>query len=260
MAQYDSWDSYFWEPDGKVLRNLYGEHDADELARKEYAETAAQQFDIERGRIDIARTYDAGHLRTLHYELFKNVYEWAGEYRTVGMKKGPTAFAHPDAIDLYMSEAAESIRSFSWQSLDRDGFAQAAAETFSFANQAHPFREGNGRATKLFMQQVAEMSPWRIDYTPKLSGMTESAWRLASLQVRPAEGTYDPRPGRIVPVFHAMAQPREEPPTAEPSSAQKVIELTRQRRAEAEAQREQRRTERRREPPGLQQGRGGPQL
>ena len=72
-TRFNSWDSYFWEPGGPVLRNLYGLRDGADLSRREDAETNAQQFDIERGAISIPRTYDAEHLRTIHRELFKNV-------------------------------------------------------------------------------------------------------------------------------------------------------------------------------------------
>lgn len=40
-ARFTSWCSYFWEPGGPVLRNLYGLHDAADLSRLEYAETNA---------------------------------------------------------------------------------------------------------------------------------------------------------------------------------------------------------------------------
>lgn len=50
-TRFNSWDSYFWEPGGPVLRNLYGLRDGADLSRREYAETNAQQFDIERGAL-----------------------------------------------------------------------------------------------------------------------------------------------------------------------------------------------------------------
>ena len=77
-SQFNSWDSYFWEPGGPVLRNLYGERDGAELAQREYSETNKQQAKIELGLTPIPRTYDAEHLRAIHRQLFGNVYEWAG--------------------------------------------------------------------------------------------------------------------------------------------------------------------------------------
>ena len=112
-TRFNSWDSYFWEPGGPVLRNLYGLRDGADLSRREYAETNAQQFDIERGAISIPRTYDAEHLRTIHRELFKNVYEWAGEYRSVGMFK-PALLQRLAAVRGRLSLCADQAAAAKW--------------------------------------------------------------------------------------------------------------------------------------------------
>jgi cell filamentation protein len=52
-----------------------------------------------------------------------------------------------------------------WESLDRESFAARAAAVFALLNQAHPFREGNGRMSKVFMEQVAERSRFTLDFT-----------------------------------------------------------------------------------------------
>jgi len=96
-GRFDTWDSYFWEPGGTVLRNLYGVRDGAVLARQEYRETYLRQVAIELGRVEIPRTYDAEHVRAIHRELFGNVYEWAGEYRTVGIAKGVEQLRRADA-------------------------------------------------------------------------------------------------------------------------------------------------------------------
>lgn len=215
-TQFSSWDSYFWEPGGPVLRNLYGERDGAALARREYSETSAQQFDIERGAVVIPRTYDAEHLRAIHKQLFGNVYEWAGEYRTVGIQKNLSEFAHPGDVPHYLNDASRIIRSAGWSTMDRDQFATAAAEVFAHVNQAHPFREGNGRTSKLFMQHVAELSPYRIDYSPAVSGVTPEMWNQASMLSGPDRGKYEPVPASLVPVFRAMTGERTQ---ATPSGA-----------------------------------------
>lgn len=117
-----------------MLRNLYGERDGDVLAAREYVETSKQQFDIERGAVKIPRTYDAEHLRAIHKQLFGNVYEWAGEYRTVGMVKNGTPFAHPNDIPRYLADAGRIIRGADWSRMDRDQFASAAASTYAYIN------------------------------------------------------------------------------------------------------------------------------
>jgi cell filamentation protein len=207
-AQFSSWDSYFWEPGGLVLRNLYGERDGAALARREYAETNKQQTKIELGLVVIRRTNDAEHLRSIHKQLFGNVYEWAGEYRTVGIQKSVREFAHPRDVPRYLADAGQIIQSTDWSKVDRDQFANAAAEVFAYLNQAHPFREGNGRASKLFMQHIAELSPYRIDYSPAVSGVTPELWNQASMLSAPDLGSYEPVAGSLVPVFRATAVER----------------------------------------------------
>lgn len=210
-ARFDSWDSYFWEPGGPVLRNLYGLRDGADLSRREYAETAKQQAFIERGAIVIPRTYDAEHLRAIHRALFKNVYEWAGEYRTVGIFKPPLEFAHPDEIGRYLDDASRLVRGAEWPRLDRMQFARAAAEVFAHINQAHPFREGNGRVGKLFMQHVSELSGFKLDYNPERTGITAEVWINACALSRPDIGSYRPVPDSLVPVFEHLAVPRHNP-------------------------------------------------
>jgi cell filamentation protein len=88
--------------------------------------------------------------------------------------------------------------------MDREQFAIAAAEVFAYVNHAHPFREGNGRTSKLFMQHVAELSPFRIDYSAGASQVTAEVWNQASMMAGPDLGTYEPVPASLVPVFRAL--------------------------------------------------------
>lgn len=188
-----------------MLRNLHGERDHAALADAEYSETNKQQAFIEAGLRPISRTYDADHLKAIHKQLFANVYEWAGEYRTVGISNGPTEFASPKEITKYLSDASNIIRAADWSTMDRDQFAATVANVFAHVNQAHPFREGNGRTSKLFMQQVAELSPFRLDYSPAGSGVTAEKWNQASMLAGPDLGSYAPVPDELVPVFRALA-------------------------------------------------------
>ncbi|PFG32370.1 Fic/DOC family protein [Sanguibacter antarcticus] len=207
-TEFSSWDSYFWEPGGTVLRNLYGERDGAVLAQREYAETAKQQVKLDAGLVVIAKTYDAEHLRAIHKQLFANVYEWAGGLRSVGIRKGFNKFASPENVPRYLVEASQLVRSAHWSTMDRDAFASAAAEVFAHVNQGHPFREGNGRSSKIFMQHVAELSSFRLDYDPAVSGVTPEIWNQASMLSGPDIGRHEPVPESLVPVFRALAVER----------------------------------------------------
>lgn len=123
-----SWDDYFWEPGTDVLRNLYGLRNKSELRIAEYRASADRAREIERGLVTIARTYDAAHLRAIHRHLLQDVYQWAGQYRTVDMAHGESPdFALVSTIDEELRETSHTITSTPWASLDLTAFADAIA-------------------------------------------------------------------------------------------------------------------------------------
>lgn len=205
------WEAYFW-PGTEVLRNKLGLVDPVSLRIAEYGLTADRQTEIDRGLAPIARSYDAVHLRAIHRHLFQDLYDWAGEHRTVDMRKGMTEFAPTGWIDRYLADAAHMIERTDWPGLDRDGFAAAAAAVYAHLNQAHPFREGNGRAAKVFLQHVADRSAFTLDY----ERVEPPVWNQASELSGPDRGAYTPVPDSLVPVFAALAVPRTAPQRTDP--------------------------------------------
>lgn len=95
---------------------------------------------------------------------FQDLYSFAGIYRDVPIAKG-THFAPPTNIDECLSKATDIIRSVSWSELDTADFADEAAKVFAWVNFAHPFREGNGRASRAFMDAVAANAHRWLDYS-----------------------------------------------------------------------------------------------
>jgi len=95
--QFDSWESYLypaWVGTGlRTLRNKFDIRDPMALRAAEYSRTTRRARQIRSGEVMIPRTYDAQHLRAIHWHVFQDVYEWAGQYRTVDMSKGSTGFA-----------------------------------------------------------------------------------------------------------------------------------------------------------------------
>ncbi|GAB3794167.1 Fic family protein [Humibacter antri] len=211
--QYDSWESYFyadtmdWRGQG-TLRNKLDERDADVLRAFEYAATQLRQRQILDGAVGIGRTFDADHVRAIHLHLFQDVYEWAGEYRTVNISKGdaPGGFADANSgmIDRYLADMHVMATSTSWSRLDRAGFVDACSRVFAFLNQAHPFREGNGRTAKVFMEHLADGSRFRFEF----ERVTPELWNQASMFSGPDLGAYDPHPEELRDVFDAIAVDR----------------------------------------------------
>ncbi|WP_043564104.1 Fic/DOC family protein, partial [Actinomyces israelii] len=130
----------YLDPDTGVLRNRQGITDAEELER------------IERQRASMAATWllaelrptrwDPALLRLLHQQLFGQLYDWAGQYRTVEISKGTSRFAAaqhiPAQIKTVLAELEQDRRT--WTPGDQI-VLDYLAHTYS---AIHPFREGNG--------------------------------------------------------------------------------------------------------------------
>lgn len=169
------WESYLY-PGTNVLRNRPGLRDQAALDVFEYGQTARRERQIESGQSTIQRTYDAAHLRSLHWYLFQDVYDWAGQYRTVDLAKGKSQFADAGQIDQHLGMAAAAARRADWPAATRAEFVDAMSHIYAPANQAHPFREGSGRSTKLWLSHIAERSPFALDY----SRISPREWNLAA--------------------------------------------------------------------------------
>lgn len=212
-ARFDTWESYLYPPpDDGTLRNLFDERDPRVLHRLEHVEAAERYRELAAGEVAIARTFDAAHLRAIHRCLFGDVYEWAGEYRSVNLLKGigrDFADVSTGEIDQYLTDVHSLVSATAWDSLARSAFVEQAATVFAHLNQAHPFREGNGRTSKLFMAHVAELSRFTLDY----SLVTPDEWNQASMLSAPDLYSYEPVPGSLIPVFRAITLQR----TGEPA-------------------------------------------
>ena len=219
-----SWDSYFYpHPDSGTLRNLFDERDPDVLGRLEYVEAVERHRELLAGEVAIARTYDRDHIRAIHHHLFQDVYPWAGQYRTVNISKGVVgnfADVTTGEIDRYLTDVHQFVVSTEWGGLDHGDFVEQAAVIFAYLNQAHPFREGNGRTSKVFMDHVAEQSRFEFDY----ARVSPEVWNQCSMLSGPDAYDYPPHPDLLVPVFDQITVRREEPPTTavEETRAQEV--------------------------------------
>lgn len=217
---FDTWESYLY-PGTNTLRNRFDERDASVLHAKEYHRASLREYQLRIGAVELPHTYDAEHLRNIHRHLFQDVYDWAGEYRTVNMMKPGAARGFADAgsgeVDRYLSDAARIVQRVDWPSLNRDDFGAAIADVYAHVNQAHPFREGNGRSTKLYLEHVAERSPFQLEYDK----VPRDVWNRAAELSRPDLGSYKVVPASVVPVFRHIATERPTPqPTAAPKRAE----------------------------------------
>ncbi|MGW9114511.1 Fic/DOC family protein [Microbacterium sp. NPDC055683] len=225
MATFDTWESYFYPPpDNATMRNVQGIRDPRALHVFEYGATALRQKQLNMDpSLAGEHTFDAAHLRRIHRHLFQDVYEWAGEYRTQNMVKQGAVRGFADVsngeVDRYLADAQRLIQRTDWGRLDRDQFAVSTAAVFAHVNQAHAFREGNGRSSKVFMEHVAMRSRFTLDY----ARIEPPAWNMAAELSRPDVGKYDVVPDSLVPVFQHIAVERRAgaTPTVDPASRER---------------------------------------
>ncbi|CAM5538301.1 Fic/DOC family protein [Leifsonia shinshuensis] len=229
---FDTWASYFYPEtyDGATgqgtLRNLFDERDAVLLQELEFGASSIRQQEVRDGIVDIPRTFDAEHWKRLHKYVLQDVYAWAGSYRTVDMSKGsvPGGFADvgSGAIDRYLADVHRMVTGTQWSRLDRAGFVDASSRVFSWLNQAHPGREGNGRTAKLFMEHVAEASAFRFEW----GRVTPQEWNQASMYSGPDLGAYEPHPEELREVFAAITVERSAAPRRD-EDAWRAVDLAR---------------------------------
>ena len=128
-----------------ALENKLGITDSAELAREEERISKKNALDLfESGELANLRPGTIEALQYIHARLFSDIYEFAGKIRTVNLAKNNFRFAPV----MYLSAALANI-----ESMPQDTFDQIV-EKYVEMNVAHPFREGNGRATRIWLDHI----------------------------------------------------------------------------------------------------------
>lgn len=134
-------------PGTGVLKNLAGLTDQGALDEFEFAMYLSR---AEEPLPDGDLGYD--HYRSIHHHLFQDVYEWAGEARTIRIGKGGNWFCYPEYLDREMMKTFNATRIDTVISAtDPHTFSEAASGLIADINAGHPFREGNGRTQLAYL-------------------------------------------------------------------------------------------------------------
>jgi len=128
--------------------------------------------------------FDYEHLKSIHRELFKDVYVWAGYDRyDIGyrgmFRKGSSEFTNGGKLPkvaLVLFGALKDENYF--KGLDKEALVKSLASFSNGINILHPFREGNGRTQRLFMELLAK----NTGYSLNLSSVSQSTMVQASIQ------------------------------------------------------------------------------
>jgi cell filamentation protein len=142
------------DPVTGVLRNKLGLSTAAELEAAEREITHAALILLR--ETPVRPAYDLAHLCEVHRRIFGDMYDWAGQVRTVAIAKG-AMFCLPQYIEPAATEIFRLLRSDNFlRGLERGLFIDRLTYYLGEVNAVHPFREGNGRTQRAFFEQLAD--------------------------------------------------------------------------------------------------------
>jgi len=146
-----------------VLINKLNIRDEQELSDIEMIITAAKiklLLDA-----DYDGVIDAQYYCGLHKEIFGDIYEWAGSYRTADLSKKGTRFHKADDLERATEKLFDRLVSCEYFTHDsKEEYVSDIAEFYSDLNLLHPFREGNGRTQRVLMTKLIERAGYSIDF------------------------------------------------------------------------------------------------
>ena len=128
-----------------LLDNKLGISDSFKLADEEEKISKKKALEIfQTGFLNSLQVGSVEALIQIHKYLFEDIYEFAGQLRTVNIAKGNFRFAPA----IYLNEALKSIEKMPQSTFDE------IIEKYVEMNIAHPFREGNGRSTRIWLDLI----------------------------------------------------------------------------------------------------------
>lgn len=154
-----------------MLENKLGLTSSAELARMEEQLSKKKAVLLfEKGILDSLPAGKFSTLQAIHRYLFEDIYEFAGEIRKVNMAKGNFRFAPL----MYLDAALENVDKMPQSDFDE------IIEKYVEMNIAHPFREGNGRSARIWLdhmlkQKIGKVIDWsKVDKEDYLLAMERS--------------------------------------------------------------------------------------
>lgn len=112
-----------------------------------------------------ADSFDFAHYKAIHRFLFSDLYDWAGQVRTVNISKKGTPFAPAESIESQASLIFKRLRDCNnFKNLPHDAFIEEITDFYCVTNALHPFREGNGRTQRVFLTQLIRNAGYDISF------------------------------------------------------------------------------------------------
>ena len=171
-------------PDTTVLINKFDIHDETKLNEIESVLTTVKYAEwLSDPKVE---TFDFDHYKAVHRYLFSDLYEWAGQVRTVDISKKGTRFTPAERIEEQAAQIFARLKERNFfKGLSHDVFVEEIVDFYCVTNALHPFREGNGRTQRAFLTQLIRNAGYDINF----ADMDTELLMIATIQS--AQGVQD---------------------------------------------------------------------
>lgn len=177
-------DPYLY-PGLDIMRNRLNIRQQQRLEQAAYEMTALRAATIELGPL----VRGLPHLRTIHRQLYQDIFDWAGQLREVDIYQGDTPFCHFAYIEKEGNALMQDLEEDGYLvGLDKAKFVERLAHYYCEINVLHPFRVGSGLAQRIFFEQLAihagyQLSWQGIEKRPGIRQIRVGQWDLTALQM-----------------------------------------------------------------------------
>ncbi|WP_273758615.1 BID domain-containing T4SS effector [Bartonella sp. AU55XJBT] len=162
-----------------TLKNKYGIKNPQKLYERCAHDTAKEAVNFRHEPPPLK--FDTAYLKLIHWSLFHKTFEWAGQTRdtTFTFEDGtsahmpamrPKGYEVPFAVGPQLKKELKQLEKTlseknNLKGLSHQEFAESAAEIFMTLEHAHPFRKGNGRVNRMFMEKLGQAAGHTIDFS-----------------------------------------------------------------------------------------------
>ena len=180
-------DPYVYKDTGTLINKL-GIKDYEELRKAESDISFVKLLSVD-ANVDCHK-FDLEYIQNIHKYVLGDIYDWAGEFRTVPMEKpeevlgGDTVrYAYPKEIVPKAQEYINEINSINWNNIELEDKALKFSKLIAGLWQVHPFRDGNTRTIITYAFRFAEEHGFKMDRNLILKhfGFVRNSLVMASL-------------------------------------------------------------------------------
>lgn len=151
-------------PDTTVLINKLGIKNQEELNSVERQFVLLRSSQVEKEAVFENVSFD--FYKSLHKNLFGDLYEWAGTVRNINISKKGTVFCNADDLEKTGKLKFQRLAELNYlKKLNKSTFLDELSELYHDMNMLHPFREGNGRTLRLFITLLVRNAGYNLNFS-----------------------------------------------------------------------------------------------